>query len=1228
MSTKKKIGIGLGCVVFFLSFLTSSLTFFTPPAYADTIASPDGQPHLLVFASDKKTNYQVTITNSRETISLPYDASWKGYYSKGLGSSGVTGGDCIDSTTRGIQSFTISIKSGGKLVGDDPFNFCGKGQPFVQTTTVSISAPQDPASFGGCVTYKDDQGKTQTFKSEASGKLSGPNGKTYNLKFDDKGCITTIRDLPPGDYKVTVDYLPPNLPDQHLEKGFTLKAGDNFKLTGAEAGAAGTAPTDEAGDDSAGAKEACKKYAPGGADENSSVYTACLGGYADGTDGKSQKEACDDKFPADSKRLEGCLLGFNAASATEGDDTSACVANSSTSMEWLFCPLITAMGHGIEKLNDLVESQMKFNVNKFLPDDGGVYKAWSIIRNLSTTIVVILLLIMVISQAIGNGVFEAYTVRKILPRAVIAVIAMQLSWELSIFAINFVNDIGEGLAQLLAAPFGGKDSLDLPSLLNHLGAGWAGTASISLTAGFVAAGFLGLVFLPGALLLVFSVLLTVLIAVASVLFKNIVIIGCVIFASVALLMWVIPNQSTKKYWGQWSDNFSKALLLFPIMMGIIYGGRIFAWIAGDVGNAGPLDFILVLIGFFGSYAVLARSWKWGGSWVQSGHNLASTNGAVKKVREVGNKELKEWQKRRQNLYGKANLNPGADGYAKARKIGSGPLKGMPYGWNGRLGNTMLTNVKSGRYMPTKRSLGTAIQRQDKENSEEKAIEGVITERERQKAYGTSRDVMSGKQISIDNLIEGLKAASGAKGMAKANANRSAEAALRDLIKSNSFYELDKIKIEDPDDIDPNTGKGREKFIWETDLWFRTIVNDNELYGQVSSKRPDWQPHRLPSGGPGYRGQWGTKEQNEYRERKQKQLDGNVRSENPNYTDAEVGTEVDKRLAVEMNNEGRRRERLRASAKLPEHENLQYAEALTTVMDETSPQQLANQSPLVFDRVARMAKSGVERGKKAKNLLGEAEAARSRGDVAGAEQLTKKAQEQQIQANMLLAPADSLRSSFNRMAAGGGAQLLQSIAGGKETGELVDKVLKISAEARNVDAKIQLPELDGQSLLKVKASAPAGGLHDNMQAIIDSRGNNDTVDTEAQAQATPAGAQPAPAAPAQAAAQAPPVAQGAASGAAGAATAGATGAATTAGAAAGSAATPGAAGAAGGGGGLGKTEFKQAMKEALEESGATLRVPHGPETIGTGERFEESQLFKPQERRARPPEEPPTTPPAS
>jgi hypothetical protein len=400
------------------------------------------------------------------------------------------------------------------------------------------------------------------------------------------------------------------------------------------------------------AKKVCKRYdtdaTPRPDTANKTYFDICVNGYKAANSGKNQKEACEDGFVKDSDSQKACLVGFNGF-RDNNDDTSACVANGGTSLEWLLCPLTLALGKSADKMNDFIENQLNFSTNQFLPDSGsnaGVYKAWTIIKNLATSILIIILLIMVFSQAIGNGIFEAYTIRKILPRIVFAVIAMQLSWEICIFFINVANHLGEGLAQLITAPFGGRDNLDLDSILNHLSNFWAGAANVGLGAALVAAAFLAISNPAGAILVAFTVILAVIVALATILFRNVIIIACVMLSPLALILWVIPSSAMKKYWNLWSDNFTRALLLFPVMVGIIYTGRIFAWIVGGLNGPGFIDFIMVIVGFFGPYYMLPQSFKWGGSLLSQGY------GAISKGGNALGKKPKEYLSARKEEFGK------------------------------------------------------------------------------------------------------------------------------------------------------------------------------------------------------------------------------------------------------------------------------------------------------------------------------------------------------------------------------------------------------------------------------------------------------------------------------------------------------------------------------------------------------------------------------------------------
>jgi hypothetical protein len=397
-------------------------------------------------------------------------------------------------------------------------------------------------------------------------------------------------------------------------------------------------------------KATCKDYGPDGSapSHGQTLQTACYHGYIQGQAGKNQGEACGIYVdPSDTQKA--CIAGFNAGKASQGDDTSDCVTNGSTTFEWLLCPLTTALSKSAEAMNGFIENQLNFSSKDFLPEAGGnngVYKAWSLIKNLVTSVLIILLLVMVISQAIGTSVFEAYTIRKVLPKLLIAVVAMQLSWELCKFAIDFANDLGNGVANLITAPFGGAGNMDLSSLLGRLSGALAIGTNVAGLGAAIIAGVLAIGNPAGAALIAFSVILSVLIALATILFRNVIIIACVMLSPLAILLWVLPMKGIQTYWNLWRENFTKALLLFPLMAAVIYTGRVFAWIVGGLDNwPGFIALLMVLVGFFGPYFLLPSMFKRGGSLMSQASNAINKGGSTlgKKPKEYLGERSKQWK---------------------------------------------------------------------------------------------------------------------------------------------------------------------------------------------------------------------------------------------------------------------------------------------------------------------------------------------------------------------------------------------------------------------------------------------------------------------------------------------------------------------------------------------------------------------------------------------------------
>ncbi|MBI4034314.1 hypothetical protein HY380_00275 [Candidatus Saccharibacteria bacterium] len=313
---------------------------------------------------------------------------------------------------------------------------------------------------------------------------------------------------------------------------------------------------------------------------------------------------------------------------TTSGNSSDCFVNNSSGLEWLLCPITTTLSKAVDEMNGFIEGQLNFNVDRNLNDDSEIHTAWALFKNIVTALVIIVMLVMVISQAINQGPFEAYTVKKALPRLVVAVILMQISWDLGKWLITLANDVGLGIKELMLAPFGTGGDLDLNSILSRLDSSWAGVSQVLLPTLLVGGVIVTAVALPGAMVMAFGLFIGVFMALAMLLFRNVLIVSLMIFAPLAFLIWVFPSNGAQRMWKFWTGNFSKLLMFFPLLIAIIYSGRIFAWIVADQGGgsgntAGFIDYLMVLVAYFGPYFVIFKAYKWGGGLLNMAGTAAS-----------------------------------------------------------------------------------------------------------------------------------------------------------------------------------------------------------------------------------------------------------------------------------------------------------------------------------------------------------------------------------------------------------------------------------------------------------------------------------------------------------------------------------------------------------------------------------------------------------------------------
>ena len=304
-------------------------------------------------------------------------------------------------------------------------------------------------------------------------------------------------------------------------------------------------------------------------------------------------------------------------------DTSkqSCEVIGTSPLTWLACPVLRALDGVAGFLNSQIEGQLNFNASKYLCEGKDItagqscntsptYRGWSAIRNISTALLVIIMLVMVVSQATGGQFLDAYTIRKALPKLVIAVIAVQLSWPICYYLITLANDAGQGIGSLLYFIFNKGAPITLQTLIGPTNEGLGfGNAAI------VGGGILAVYFAFTSIALLIPILIGIVVAIFVLILRQILILACVLMAPIAFVMWILPG--TQRYWKLWSDNFTKMLLMFPMIMGLIVAGRVFALLSsGDDPTktaSNFTSFLIVILGYFVPYFMLPQTFKWGGA---------------------------------------------------------------------------------------------------------------------------------------------------------------------------------------------------------------------------------------------------------------------------------------------------------------------------------------------------------------------------------------------------------------------------------------------------------------------------------------------------------------------------------------------------------------------------------------------------------------------------------------
>ncbi len=309
------------------------------------------------------------------------------------------------------------------------------------------------------------------------------------------------------------------------------------------------------------------------------------------------------------------------SSSSSGSSTSSsscsdpCPVPCGSQMRWLTCFLVIQITAGLTAINTLIGALLDTPVNIiFSPQSQNAFNTF---RNLGIGLLVITGLVMVIAQASGSDLFAAYTVRKALPRIVIAAIGIALAWPLLQFVITLFNDLGNLVGKAILQVGVSHNGFD--NVGNAVGYFGAQLLAQFLT-GAVLLGIVLSLTVGGFLSLILSAILMLLMGIIVLALRQIIILICILLAPLAIAAYVLPG--TERFWKFWQNTLLTTLVMYPIIMAFLAAGEALSSITASAATNNPL-FNVIAIGFYvGPYAALPFASKMAGGLMSQVVSLA------------------------------------------------------------------------------------------------------------------------------------------------------------------------------------------------------------------------------------------------------------------------------------------------------------------------------------------------------------------------------------------------------------------------------------------------------------------------------------------------------------------------------------------------------------------------------------------------------------------------------
>lgn len=280
--------------------------------------------------------------------------------------------------------------------------------------------------------------------------------------------------------------------------------------------------------------------------------------------------------PRDPPRTITVTPAANSPSGTQpGSVASSCQIDG---IGWIVCPVSIWIAEGMDMIYKWIASFFEVQPAEST-SNSGLFKTWNIMRSFANVVFAIVFLVIIYSQVTSQGISN-YGIKRLLPRMVVGVILVNISYYICALAIDLSNIVGYALQDLLMNIRRSVFQLDNGSWSSDIYSWQSVTAAILSGGAIAGAGLVGLfgaasgggsvvalsfVLIPTLVGLLIAVLVVFVILAA----RQAIIAILVVISPLALVALILPN--TEKWFNKWKDLFITLIIFFPAFA-LIFGG--------------------------------------------------------------------------------------------------------------------------------------------------------------------------------------------------------------------------------------------------------------------------------------------------------------------------------------------------------------------------------------------------------------------------------------------------------------------------------------------------------------------------------------------------------------------------------------------------------------------------------------------------------------------------------